>query len=141
MKEHVPHIAKWKHPVFILHARIMRQLTGKTNYFHLRHGYDLEDRKRHDLWFVTHYHNSHEDDVNASLVERLRFEWYWRKYGSEIHTVTNAVKNKNYSKVPKEVEDYVKKWQPFSAVPPFIVEYIHGMDGQRFHQYQNEHTS
>lgn len=138
MNEHIPNVAAWKLPILAFRARFLRNVTGKTNYFHLRHGYDLEDRKRHDLWFIAHYHNSHDKDVKANLVERLRFEWYWRKYCIEIQAVTDAVKNKDYSKVPEEVEDYVRKWRPFTAVPPFIVEYIHGMDGERFRKYSGD---
>lgn len=141
MNEYLPIVRNWKHPILRLRLNIMRKITGETNYFHLRHGYSLEDRKWLDLQFISHYHARHMNNENTHIFERMRFEYYWRRYGHEINEVKSHIVGKDFDEVPKHAADYMAKWQIFAKVPPFLVEFFHGMDGQRFHEYQNEHTS
>jgi hypothetical protein len=141
MTEYMPHIARWKMPFLKLRLRIIARLTRKLNYFVVRHEFSPEDRKLYDMCFISHYHISHQDDAGASAGERLRFDHYMRKYGQELNHISSAIKGKNFDDVPKEVEDYVKKWQPLAQPPAFMVELIHGIDGQRLSQYpRTKHT-
>lgn len=135
MTEYMPEIAKWKLPFLNIRGQIIARTTNQFNYFLIRHDFSLEERKRCDLYFITHYQNSHPDDHNASIIERLRYRYYWRLYGSEIHEAISAVKEKEFDDVSAEVEEYVKKWQAFSQPPAFVVEMIHGMDGRRLGEY------
>ena len=141
MKEYMPVVRGWKHPFLTLRLRVMRSLTGKTNYFQLRHGFDAEDRKRLDLQFISHYHFCHSDNENTDIFERMRFEYYWWRYGREVNEVKELIIGRDFNDVPKHAADYMAKWQVFAKVPPFQVELFHGMDGQRFQEYQNEHIS
>lgn len=136
MIEYAPRIARWKYPLLDFRARIVRRVTGNFSYFHIRHGYELSERRRLDLQFISHYHLSHDEDQGASIIERVRFEYYWRLYGNEFREIISQIRGKAPEEVSGEAAEYMKKWQLMSQPEPFMVEFFHGMDGQRFRDYE-----
>ncbi|GAC1390976.1 MAG: hypothetical protein NVSMB46_01950 [Candidatus Saccharimonadales bacterium] len=113
----------------------MRRITGNSSYFDLRHNYTVEKRKTHDMLFISHYYKSHPNDNNTSYLERMRFKHLWQKYAEEINEALREIQGKDPFEVSKEVAEYMKKWQVMGHVEPFLVEFFHGIDGERFRYY------
>lgn len=134
-REYIPRSYFFLDPVLNLRARWLSKITGNISYFHLRHGYTPEGRKELDLAFVMHYIKVHHDKDNASPMEKLRYKWYWWKYGTEIIWVIEKVRRSDINDRPKDVGDYIDRWKLGAEIPPILIEYLHGMDGSRWEHY------
>ncbi|MCB9822490.1 hypothetical protein H6801_03965 [Candidatus Nomurabacteria bacterium] len=100
MNEYMPEIATWKLPFLRARAKLVAKTTNRFNYFLIRHDFSLDERKRCDLYFISHYGISHPGDRNASMAERMRYKYYWRLYGNEINHAIDSVRGKGLDDVP-----------------------------------------
>lgn len=111
--------------------KILYRKSNKYLYFHARHNFSSEEQKSHDLSFLSHYMISHPNNVHASLTERFRHYLYERRYFREIHYVAVQVRHYGKENIPIDLENYVRKWQPYTNPEPFMVEFFHGLDLER----------